>query len=121
MTIASAPITVVAYLSVAPIGILGGVQNATTALVYWTDNANDETGYRIEVSVLSDNGVTYSAFSTLVDKVRSATQSNATGGIIGYYTTIAAPNRYKYRVSAYKASTGLTTYSTSGISPVMAP
>ncbi len=108
--IASAAITVTADLnataSAAPTAVASALLTATTVRVEWMDNANDETGYRIDSSI--DGGLTY---SVAFDWGRTPAQSVSTGILLGYNLTVVPGYKYLFRVSTYKTQYGLTTYS----------
>jgi hypothetical protein len=105
-------IAVTTPVAVAAPSNLTAVPNAAGAQVTlrWTDNANNETSYLVEVS-------TGGLFSTVTTINRTAAQSTATGGTVTYNAAVAAGSVYTYRITAQKPF-GLGTKSSAPITVV---
>ncbi len=121
----SAPITIVADLSppatpLTPTAVSSVLNNtATIATVSWTDNSNNETGYRVEVSTAAGASAAtpFGAFvaQPILDRTGNGT---TTGTRVSLDVPVAPNNRYKFRVTAVNTRYGLTNYSnmlTSGV------
>jgi hypothetical protein len=90
----------------APTGLTATPNNAGTSVrLQWTDNANNETAYTVNVSV---NGGAYSLLTTMP---RSLALGTATGGTVSYNAVTVPGNIYSYQVSAIKVTASVTTTS----------
>lgn len=95
-SVASATTTSGATAPAAPSGLNVGVVSSSQLNLSWTDNANNETGFRIERS--TGTSTTYTEIATVGANVTS--YSN---------TGLAASTQYNYRVRAYNG-TGNSAY-----------
>jgi len=82
-----------------PSGLMVATNSSSSLIVSWSDNANNESGYRVE---RSSDGANFSALVQLGVNARSYTDSGLSAGS-GYY----------YRVSAFNSS-GPSGYSNVG-------
>ncbi len=87
----------------------------TSVALSWTDNANNETEYWVEVS--TDGGVTYAAPTKIA---RTATQKTATGQVTSNVTTLPASG-YNFRVTAVNVTGAATSKSAAALAEVKAP
>jgi len=85
-----------------PSGLSAALTSATGARLSWTDNANNENSYIVEVSM--DGG----AFVQLPVINRNATQTTSVGSTVTYNTPIVAGHSYTYQVRATATSKGQT-------------
>jgi len=85
---------------VAPTNLTAVLQVGPQVLLTWTDNANNESGFRVERS--EDNGVTFSLLAEVAAR-------NNTGSVNYIDTTVVNGNSYQYRVVAVN-SAGLSAF-----------
>jgi hypothetical protein len=88
---AEATTPVAQTLPAAPSGLIGTAVSASQVNLSWTDNANNESGFKIERC--QGNGCT--AFAQITQVGANVTTFNNTG--------LAANTRYRYRVRAFNA------------------
>ncbi len=99
-TVSSTPLPVLTPMIpvAAPTGLTATVNNAgTAATVRWTDNANNETAYWVEVS--ADNGTTFAAPIVIASTANQRTAINRAMTLTPNVVTVPG-NIYVFRVTA---------------------
>jgi fibronectin type 3 domain-containing protein len=94
----------------APTNLSATLQTGPQALLTWTDNANNETGFVIE------RGVNGGAFTTLT----TTGPRNGTGNVTYTDNNLTTGNTYSYRVAAINGA-GMSSYSNTTTVNVVAP
>jgi hypothetical protein len=87
----------------------------TSVALSWTDNANNETAYLVEVSI---NGGTFSALPLIT---RTAAQRAAIAGTVSTNITTVPSNGYTFRITAINVTGSATSTSTPATKDVPAP
>ncbi|MFM2055777.1 MAG: hypothetical protein RLY71_162 [Pseudomonadota bacterium] len=95
------PVTVVAPPISAPSAVTATVASATQVSLNWTDNANNETLFRVQRATVT-NGVV-GAFAQVGTVTRTGTATTGTGNVTFNDTTAAYGNTYIYQVQAENA------------------
>jgi FtsP/CotA-like multicopper oxidase with cupredoxin domain len=102
-----------------PSNVVASVLSATQVDLSWTDNAIDETGYRVEVSINNGAFVTLALLNGTVDQSLNVGTRHYSPDYSATHINAAAGNSYVYRVTAFRTQFGYTNYSAGATSALV--